>query len=187
MTSEGAIAAAPGLASQARTVISKSRPGFYTVVPGKGRFTCDNCPNYKSLGICSHTVAVAEANGMLSDFFNWFRRSKNVTPSLTKLLTSDMPQGRGRKGGKGPRKRKDTAVDISSRVSLLPRRSMDARISQTSLSSGPSQSFSMTSLPSTRISQTSFLSGPSQSSSMTSPPSTWISQTSRQDHLNHLV
>ena len=35
LTSEGAIAAAPGLASQARTVISKSRPGFHTVVPGK--------------------------------------------------------------------------------------------------------------------------------------------------------
>ena len=56
LTTEGAIAAAPGLASQAQTVISKSRPGFHTVVPGKGgRFACDNCPNYKSLGICSHT------------------------------------------------------------------------------------------------------------------------------------
>ena len=114
MTSEGAIAAAPGLASRARTVISRSRPGFHTVVPGKGgRFTCDNCPNYKSLGICSHTVAVAETNGMLHDFITWFRKSKNVTPNLTKLLTSDMPQGRGRKGGKCPRKRKNTPVEIS--------------------------------------------------------------------------
>ena len=46
LTTEGAIAVA-----QARTVISKSRPGFHTIVPGKGgRFFCDNCPNYKSLG-----------------------------------------------------------------------------------------------------------------------------------------
>ena len=111
LMSEGAIATAPGLASQARTVISKTRPGFHTVVPGKGgRFACDNCPNYKSLGICSHMVAVAEVNGMLSDFLDWFRRSKNVTPNLTKLLTSDMPQGRGRKGGKGPRKRKAPSI-----------------------------------------------------------------------------
>ena len=71
LMSEGGIATAPGLASQARTVISKTRPGFHTVVPGKGgRFACDNCPNYKSLGICSHTVAVAEVNGMLSDFLD---------------------------------------------------------------------------------------------------------------------
>lgn len=35
---------------------------------------------------------MAEANGMLSDFLNWFRRAKKVTPNLTKLLTSDMPQ-----------------------------------------------------------------------------------------------
>ena len=73
LTSDGVIAAARGLVSQARTIISKSRPGFHTVVPGKGGgFACDNCPNYKSLGICSHTVAVADANGMLPDFITWF-------------------------------------------------------------------------------------------------------------------
>ena len=82
-------------------------------MPGKGgRFACDNCLNYKSLGICSHTVAVAEANGMLPVLITWFRKSKNVTPNLTKLLTLDMPQGRGRKGGKGPRKIKDTATEV---------------------------------------------------------------------------
>ena len=145
LTSESAIAAAPGLASQARTVISKSRPGFHTVVPGKGgRHVCDNCPNYKSLGICSHTVAVAEANGMLSEFIAWFRKSKNVSPNLTKLLTSDMPQGRGRKGGKGPRKRKDTPGEILNRISLLPRCSTDTRTSQNYLSSTPPPSVNVT-------------------------------------------
>ena len=91
LTSKSAIAAAPGLASQAWTVISKSRPGFHTVAPGKGE--CFVRPNYKSLGICSHTFAVAEASGMLPEFITWFQKSKNVTPNLTKLLTLDMHQG----------------------------------------------------------------------------------------------
>ena len=178
LTLEGAIAAAPGLASQARTVISKSRLGFHTVVPGKGgRFTCDNCPNYKSLGICSHTVAVAEANGVLPEFITWFRRSKNVTPNLTKLLTSDMPQGRGRKGGKGPRRRKDTTGEILNRVSLLPQYSADAKTVQNSISSAPPRSLDMTSPPSSSQFSLSSMYGnsgssaPSRSLDMTPPPS----------------
>jgi len=36
LSTPGAIGFAPGLAPQARTVISKTRSGFHTVVPGKG-------------------------------------------------------------------------------------------------------------------------------------------------------
>jgi len=35
----------------------------------KGRYTCDNdCPNWNSMKLCSHTVAVAEMNSLLQEF-----------------------------------------------------------------------------------------------------------------------
>ncbi len=115
----GAIGIAPGLAPQARTVISKSRSGFHTIVPGKaGRFSCD-CPNYKSLNVCAHTVAIAEINNVLPQFIAWVKKTTKVGPNLTKLLTSDMPAGRGRKGNQAPRKREKT-VEVTNRVKLLP-------------------------------------------------------------------
>jgi len=120
LSTPGAIGFAPGLAPQARTVISKTHSGFHTVVPGKGgRFSCDNCPNYKSLGICSHTVAVAEVNHVLPQFIACLNKGKGVRPNLTKLLTSDMPAGRGRKGNQAPRKRK-TSVGVTNAVEVLP-------------------------------------------------------------------
>ena len=119
LSTPGAIGFAPGLAPQARTVISKSHSGFHTVVPGKGgRFSCDNCPNYKSLSICSHTVAVAEVNHVLPQFIACLNKGKGVRPNLTKLLTSDMPAGRGRKGNQAPRKRK-TSASVTNAVEVL--------------------------------------------------------------------
>lgn len=122
LATKGAIAIAPGLHSQARTVISKSRAGFHTVVPGKGgRFKCDDCPNFKSIGICAHVVAVAELNGRLSEFISCLKRSK-AFPSVTKLVTSDMPASRGRKGHVASRKRpsaKSGESSITKRVDML--------------------------------------------------------------------
>jgi hypothetical protein len=65
-----------------------------------GQYTCDKvCGNRNSLSICSHTVAVAEINGDLSKFVAWFVKVKKK-PSVSKLLLTGMPKGRGRKGGK---------------------------------------------------------------------------------------
>ncbi len=52
---------------------------------------CDNdCPNYKSLGVCSHVIAVAQHNHALEEFCAYFRKLKRV-PSVTRLLLSGMP------------------------------------------------------------------------------------------------
>ena len=86
--------------------------------PGKGnRFICDSeCCHFKSIGICSHTVAVAELNGKLLEFVAFYKKTKRV-PNLTSMATSGMPKGKGRKGSEPPRKRKRKET-VESRVSL---------------------------------------------------------------------
>ena len=68
ITTEGAIALAPGQDPQARMVLSYSGKAPHMVTPKKGGgFSCDSsCPNWKALGVCSHSVAVAEINGQLA-------------------------------------------------------------------------------------------------------------------------
>ena len=105
METDGAIAPAPGQLPEARMVLSYSGKPPHMVTPKRnGDFSCDSsCPNWKSLGICSHSVAVAETNGRLQEFLS---AKKKKTPSVTGLLTTNMPKGRGRKGGVPPRVRK---------------------------------------------------------------------------------
>lgn len=82
-----------------------------------GQYCCDGtCPNWKSLGICSHSVAAAEDNSDLQSFVTWFAKAKKV-PNITQLATSQMPAGRGRKGSVPPRKRRKT-IPVESRKSL---------------------------------------------------------------------
>jgi len=80
------IVPAPDCSTPARMVESKIVKRPHLVTPGKGgRFSCDNeCPNYKNFGICSHVLAVAEANHMLPAFIEYFKKQKKV-PSLTAL------------------------------------------------------------------------------------------------------
>ena len=65
-----AITSAPGHPEKARTVMSRSGQRPHLVLPCKGsQFKCDSdCVNFKSLGICSHSVAVAEINQQLLEF-----------------------------------------------------------------------------------------------------------------------
>ena len=85
ITTEGAIAPAPGQDPQARMVLSYSGKAPHMVTPKKGGgFSCDSsCPNWKALGVCSHSVAVAEINGQLVQFLSSQKRKK-----LLMLLTS---------------------------------------------------------------------------------------------------
>lgn len=107
---EGAIASAPGQPQEARMVLSYSGKAPHLVIPNKGgNFSCDSsCPNFKSMGLCSHSVAVAEINGQLAQFISAKKRKKS--PNVTSLLTTSMPRGRGRKGGVAPRTRKAPQV-----------------------------------------------------------------------------
>ena len=65
-TESNAITFAPGLGTQHRMVKSTSGPSPYLVIAKESEYKCDEkCLQYKSLSICSHTVAVAESNGEL--------------------------------------------------------------------------------------------------------------------------
>ena len=67
-------------------------------------YKCDGkCPRYKSLAMCSHTVAAAQSNGELKEFIDWFhQKHENHHPCLTQLAVHNMPSAAGHKGGKLP-------------------------------------------------------------------------------------
>ena len=119
------------------------------MIPGPGgKFSCD-CPNYHSLSVCSHSVAVAEVNGKLWQFVEWYRKSKKLL-SLSRLVVKDMPKGRGQKGSKPPRKKQKLnpvskrvdpiLVDVPSSDSEDARKSLD-KVVCTSQSLGPALIF----------------------------------------------
>jgi hypothetical protein len=117
---ENAIVPAPGQSSEARMVLSYSNKTPHMVTPVKGGgFTCDmNCPNWKSIGLCSHSVAVAEVNGKLAQFLAVVKKKKKV-PNVTALAVPTMARGRGRKGGVPPRSRKQpTRAEPSTTIAM---------------------------------------------------------------------
>ena len=113
-----AITSAPGFGGKSKMVMSRNGKRPHLVTQGKGgRVSCDgDCPNWKSMGICSHSVAVAHLNGSLNEFCNFYRKSKCV-PNITQLVTTGIPGGVGKKENRVSRKRKHEPV--SSRVPLV--------------------------------------------------------------------
>ena len=93
LTTEGAIAPAPGQDPDARMVLSWTGKRPHLVMPiKKGGFACDTeCPQYVSSGICSHIVAAAEDNGKLESLVNALQKKKRL-PNVTKLATSAVPR-----------------------------------------------------------------------------------------------
>ena len=114
ITSQHKIAPAPGCSPLARMVESKPGKRPHLVTAGKGgKYFCNSdCANYKAFNICSHVVAAAENNHLLSSFIDYFKRK---VPNLSSLAKAGMPTGRGRKGGEPPRKRKK-AEDPETRI-----------------------------------------------------------------------
>ena len=111
------ISSAPGYGPECKMVASRKgkRPHLVTRNKG-GKFSCDNdCPNWKSIGFCSHSIAVAQVNGQLEEFCNILRKSKRL-PSISQLVLTGLPAGLGNKGNRVNRKRK--SEEASSRVSL---------------------------------------------------------------------
>ena len=107
------ISFAPGQDSSARVVRSYSGPRPHLVTRKRnGQYACDNvCPNWRSLGICAHSVAAAEDNSEQPLFVCWYSKAKNV-PNVTKLTTTQMPAGR--KGSRAPPRK--PKVQTNSRV-----------------------------------------------------------------------
>ena len=87
LVDSNSIAPAPGFDEEAGAKMVRSRSGKrpHLVKCGKGgRVSCDSdCPNWKSLGICSHCVVVAETNNCLPDFVDFYRK-----PSIYRPLRS---------------------------------------------------------------------------------------------------
>ena len=106
-----AVCVSPGGSHKNRIVKSFSciRPHLVTAKKND-QYACDNdFPNWKSLGICSHSVVAAEGNGDLQAFVEWVKCPKNV-PNATKLVITKIPKGRGRKGNAPPCKRKKEEI-----------------------------------------------------------------------------
>ena len=120
ITTPNIIAPAPGLDLKSHTVVSASgkRPHLVSVKK-TGQYVCDKgCGNWNSLTICSRTVAVAEINGELSKYISWFVKAKKK-PSVTKLVITGMPDGRGRKGGKVAQRKKMVTVTSRTPISVV--------------------------------------------------------------------
>ena len=100
-------------------VLSRSGKHPHLVKCGKGgRVSCDSdCPNWKSLNICSHCVVAAETNNCLCEFVDYYRKSKRL-PSVTRLLLTGVSSGVGRKGNRVSRKRK--VSEVTTRIQSSP-------------------------------------------------------------------
>ena len=117
LNTDGAIVPAPGQKPEAQMVLSYSGKNPHMVSYIKtGDFACDaNCPNWKGLGICSHSVAVAEVNGQLKKFLSSKKRRK--PPNLTNMVPTSAPRSHGRKGSVPTRHRKQSEP-ITTRVEI---------------------------------------------------------------------
>ena len=105
LSTSNAITAAPGNQEKACMVISYSQVAPHLIrVESDGQYVCDsNCQQWVSSQLCSHTLAAAERNGDLS-FLEWYTRYAE-SPNISMLAMSNLPRGRGRKGGRPKRQR----------------------------------------------------------------------------------
>ena len=107
LTMGNGITAAPGDDKRARMAFSySSKSPHYVSSRSCGQYVCDStCIQWNSAKICSHTLAVAETNGELKQFLQWYTTS-GVSPNITTLAMEGLPKGRaGQKGGRSKRKR----------------------------------------------------------------------------------
>ncbi len=84
-----------------------SRDPHKVTVSKNGKVQCDKaCVNWCTYSLCSHSLAVAEKNGLLKAFLALFKSSKR-SPNVTRLVNVNMPNNAGQKSG--TRKRKGAA------------------------------------------------------------------------------
>ena len=88
-----------------------SRDPHKVIVSKNGKVQCDKaCVNWCTYKLCSHSLAVAEKNGLLNALLTLFKSSKH-SPNVTGLVNINMPSNAGEK--RGTRKRKGTANSSS--------------------------------------------------------------------------
>ena len=120
LNSQHGMSPTPGQPEEARMVLSCSDKRPHLVLPCKGgRFKCDSdCLNFKSLGICSHSVAIAECNNLLTEFLAHFQKAKEK-PNFTSVSLHGVPAGSCKKGGVVPRRRRKLETTSSKHVDRL--------------------------------------------------------------------
>ena len=100
-----AIVPAPGVKNGKFVLSYRGTNPHLVVAKTSTVFACNaDCPNWKGLGICAHSVAVAELSNILPEFNEKPKKAKR-DPNLTHLADVTLPKGRGRKGGQQPQKR----------------------------------------------------------------------------------
>ena len=76
---------------------------------GRCDVSCESsCLRWSSYKLCSHTIAVAQKEGILGDFIKKYAKSKRQ-PNLTNLAKQDVPKGCGQKATKATQRRKGRA------------------------------------------------------------------------------
>ena len=93
LKTDGAIVSAPGVSSGCKFVQSYSGYRPHLVTPKRGStFACNqDCPNWRALNVCAHTVALAKLSGKLPDFVASFKKVKK-SPSLSLFAEATMPK-----------------------------------------------------------------------------------------------
>ena len=92
-----------------------------------GRITCDErCVRWARHNICSHSVAVAEKNGMLPKYLQWFR-NRRKTGTLTKMAEVRTPKCSGQKN-KATQRRKGRSQPNSAATGVQTRFPQQSRI-----------------------------------------------------------
>ena len=91
-----------------------------------GQYVCDSaCIRWTNANIRSHILAVAEVDGELLKFLQWYSAAGNA-PNISVLAMQGMPSGRGPKGGRPKRKRAreltvpETFMSVNKFLSLPP-------------------------------------------------------------------
>ena len=62
-----------------------------------GKTTCEDCPGWKSLKLCSHTVAAAEKSGRLLKYVKWLKEKGPSRMNITSYVTCDREKERGKR------------------------------------------------------------------------------------------
>ena len=121
LSSKTEITPAPGSDPKARMVLSlTSDTPHFVRCKANGQYICDSaCIRWTSANICSHTLAVAETNGELLKFLQWYSATGNA-PNISILAMQGLPSGRGRKGGQAKRKRKKEVPETLVSVNRSP-------------------------------------------------------------------
>jgi len=93
-----AMVRSPGSTTDWIVQSSTSKQPHFVKETSKGGYACDsNCLAYKSMRICSHTVAVSLKEGCIQKLVGWHKKLK-FTPNLTCVAEEGKPPGVGKKG-----------------------------------------------------------------------------------------